>query len=339
MDAAGEGSSKKGLDGSKKPARKRKARTQSSASVPQLIQKLRETVFPEPDTPATKKEVLQQAKFYILQLENTLDTLLKMKAKILMEDSAPCTLEDVREEYLQLISNEEEGGPPADPVGLGDVDPVLLYMCPRDLDESVEELKLENTAESLSSPDLMEFEKYLRFYKQTVDLLVEDSVVSPLQVTHPVVSKAISSLWQELLQSGRTSSYQSCLSRSAASCSFSSPPDAGGTSGGIRDSGAESQEASSSFLSSTPEEILIEDAFELAAGFLDQSGKQTMSSPSPTYDVSPWEIPEDEEQFHRYISNFLRSKFSLCTQAPAPQYDFESLMLRCTENFDDFDDL
>ncbi|XP_073505332.1 stimulated by retinoic acid gene 8 protein homolog [Phyllobates terribilis] len=280
MDAAGEGSSQKGRNSGKRPARKRRARAQSSTSVPQLLQKLRNLVFPDPDTKATRKEVLQQAKQYILQLESTLDSLLKMKADIFLEHSTPYTLEDVREEFLQLMSNEE-GGPTADPVDIDDIDPVLLYMQPEYLDESVEELKIENTAQPFSSPELMEFEKYLRFYKQTVDLLVESGVVSLVQVTHPVVSKAISNLWQELLQSGKTNNYQNCLSqdRTAASCSFSSPSDTGCTNEGIRDSGAESQEATSSFLSSTPEDILLDDAFELAAGFLDQGANQKTSSP------------------------------------------------------------
>ncbi|XP_077122900.1 stimulated by retinoic acid gene 8 protein homolog isoform X2 [Ranitomeya variabilis] len=343
MDAAGEGGSQKGRNSGKRPAaRKRKARTPSSTSVPQLIQKLRDLVFPEPDTKATRKEVLQQAKQYILQLESTLDSLLKMKADIFLEHSAPYTLEDVREEFLQLVSSEE-GGPTADPVDIDNIDPVLLYMQPEiqeDLDETVEELKIENTGEPFSSPELMEFEKYLRFYKQTVDLLVESRVVSQAQVTLPVVSKAISNLWQELLQSGKTNNYQNYFSqdRTAASCSFSSP-DTSCPNGRIRDSGAESQEATSSFLSSTPEDILLDDAFELAAVFLDQGANRMTSSPGPTPDVSLWSSPQGEEQLHQYVSDFLRRKFSLCPQASAPQYDYETLMLRCTENFDDLDDL
>ncbi|XP_073423608.1 stimulated by retinoic acid gene 8 protein homolog [Dendrobates tinctorius] len=344
MDAAGEGGSQKGRNSGKRPARKRKARTPSSTSVPQLIQNLRDLVFPEPDTKATRKEVLQQAKQYILQLESTLDSLLKMKADIFLEHSAPYSLDDVREEFLQLVGSEE-GGPTADPVDIDDIDPVFLYMQPEiqeNLNETVEELKIENTGAPLSSPELMEFEKYLRFYKQTVDLLVDSMVVSQAQVTLPVVSKAISNLWQELLRSGKTNNYQNYLSqdRTAALCSFSSPPDTGCRNGRIRDSGAESQEATSSFLSSTPEDILLDDAFELAAVFLDQGANRMTSSPgSPIPDVSLWSSPESEEQLHQYVSDFLRRKFSLCPQVSAPQYDYETLMLRCTENFDDLDDL
>ncbi|XP_040289598.1 stimulated by retinoic acid gene 8 protein homolog [Bufo bufo] len=318
MDPAGEGSSKKGRnrpDGSKKPARRRKGRPPKSSSVSQLIKQLRETVFPEPDTRATRKQVLQQTKHYILQLENTLDSLLKMKSNILLEDNSSCSLEDIKLEYLQLINNDE-GSLPANPLE-GEMDPVLLYLQPevkRDLEESVEELKLENSTHSLSSPDLMEFERYLHFYKQTVDMLVENRVVSTGQVTHPGVSKAISSLWQELLQEGKTNIYQERLSqaRNTAACSFTLVPDPGSFK---RDSGAESQEATSSFLSSTPEDVLLDDAFDLAAGFLDCSSKQTFSSPgTPINESSPWQSPTGEKQLHQHISEFLRAKFSSFTK-------------------------
>ncbi|XP_075711958.1 stimulated by retinoic acid gene 8 protein homolog isoform X2 [Rhinoderma darwinii] len=343
MDAAGEGSSKKRnrQDGAKKTARKRKARTPKISSVSQLIQQLRQTVFPEPDTQATR--VLQQTKHYILQLENTLDSLLKMKGHTLMEDDGSCSLEDIKEEYLQMISNDQ-GDSPAEPVGKDETDPVLLYLHPeikRDLEESAEELKIENSTDALSSPDLVEFERYLRFYKQTVDMLIENRVVSPGQITYPVVSKAISGLWQELLQDGKTNIYQKSFSqvKNTATCSFSYPSDTGCTNGGVRDSGAESQEASSSFLSSTPEDILLDDAFDLAAGFLDRSANPTTSSPgSPIYESCPWGSPEGEKQLHQHISDFLKAKYSPATQASVPPCDYETVLLRCTETFDDDED-
>ncbi|XP_072006655.1 stimulated by retinoic acid gene 8 protein homolog [Engystomops pustulosus] len=336
MDAAGEGSSRKARnkqDGGKRPARKRKPRTQRAASVTQLIQQLRETVFPEGDTQATRKEVLQQAKQYILQLEQTLDSLLKMKGDIITEGGGSCSLEDIKEEYLQLIGSGQRGQNNVT-MEESEVDPVLLYLNPevqKDLEEAVEELKIENSTER-SSPGVLEFERYLDFYRQTVDMLVENRVVSPGQVTHPIVSRAISSLWQELRQDGRTSIYQKCLiqARNTAVC----------TSGGKPDSGAESQEATSSFLSSTPEDILLDDALDVASEFLDCGVNQTFSGQgSPPLESSPLGNGEGDDQLYLHISQFLRAKFSSRPEVPDPPCDYESVLLRCTETFDDEDDL
>ncbi|XP_066445284.1 stimulated by retinoic acid gene 8 protein homolog [Eleutherodactylus coqui] len=341
MDTAGEGSSKKvrnRQERGKKRSRKPKTTTPKTSAVPHLIQQLQEMMFPDPDTQVTKKEVLQQTKQYTLQLENTLSSLLKMKGHILMDDSSPCSLEDIKDEYLQLFRSSQ-GGPPAGPAGQELIDPVLLYLHPviqKDLEESVEELRIEQANKASYSPDLIEFERYMHFYKETVDMLLENKVVPPGQVTHPVVSKAISNLWEELLRDGKTNIYQRRLSeaRNTAACPLTYHSDAGYTDGGRRGSEAESQEASSSFLS-TPEDVLIDDAFELAAGFLDCNSNQKLSNPgSPTHKSSPWESPEREQRLHQNISDFLRAKFLSCTQC-----DYDAAFLRCTETFDDEDDL
>ncbi|XP_069808055.1 stimulated by retinoic acid gene 8 protein homolog [Dendropsophus ebraccatus] len=347
MDTTGEGGGKKGGtrqgDSGKKTVRKRKAKTRNVSTVPQLLQQLRETVFLDPNTQATKKEVLQQARQHILHLESTLDSLLKMKSHVLSEDSAPCSLEDIKVEYLQLC-NSDQSGPPIELMAPGEVDPVLLYMQPdiqKDLEESVEELKLESSTESVSSPDIMDFERYLKYYTQAVDMLLENRVVSPEQVAHSMVSTAIFSLWQELRQNGKTDIYEKYLSRSGntAPCSVTCPPDSGHASGGKRDSGAESQEATSSFLSSTPEEILLDDHLDFTAEFLDPNVNQTKSSPGLLINESPlWDSQEGGKHLYQQVYNFLRAKLSSCTQESAPQNDYETVLLRCMETFDDEDD-
>uniref|UniRef100_A0A670J0M2 Stimulated by retinoic acid 8 n=1 Tax=Podarcis muralis TaxID=64176 RepID=A0A670J0M2_PODMU len=96
--------------------------------------------------------------------------------------------------------------------------------------------------------------RYLHFYKQTVDLLVDNGVVSPEDVTLPVVSTAVSHLWQGLPEERRDGVLQYCNQRqnfiTEVKMASQEPPC---TEGSVRDSGA-SQEASGSLVS-TPEEV------------------------------------------------------------------------------------
>uniref|UniRef100_K7G5B4 Stimulated by retinoic acid 8 n=1 Tax=Pelodiscus sinensis TaxID=13735 RepID=K7G5B4_PELSI len=190
-----------------------------------------------------------------------------------------------------------------------------------------------------SSPDLMEFERYLYFYKQTVDLLVENGIVCTEEVTLPVVSTAVSHLWQDLPEERRDSVLQYCSQRQnllpdpKAAC-----PEPACTEGSVRNSRANSQEASGSLVS-TPEEILFEDAFDVAAGFLDgNETQQTMSSPSSVFTGCISENAEDNHRLYLQITGFLKGLFFANTQVPqeeALQFDYETVMLRCTETFDD----
>lgn len=88
-----------------------------------------------------------------------------------------------------------------------------------------------------------------------MDLLVENGIVCTEEVTLPVVSTAISHLWQELTEERRESVLQYCSQRqnvlpnARAQCS-----EPVCTEGSVRDSTANSQEASGSSVS-TPEEV------------------------------------------------------------------------------------
>ncbi|KAM8974577.1 stimulated by retinoic acid gene 8 protein homolog [Pelodytes ibericus] len=341
MDEAGEGGSKpvRRKQGSGKgPTRKRLARTQKPAPVSHLIRQLRETVFPNPDTQATKRQVLHRTKDYIHELENTLESLLKMR-----EDTVPCSLDDVKEEYMHIYYNDLSIVEPS--CGTRPESESAVWFLQREYDRGLpaneEESKpKQHQSPERSSQDLLEFERYLLFYKQTVDMLVENGVVTTEQITHPVVSKAISSLWQDLPQEGKADLYQYCrFQAGGTACSLPCPTDTNCPNGCVRDSGAESQEASSSFPSSTPEEILFEDAFDIATSFLDSSTVQNTSSPSSAYESPPWESPEGDSLLYGQIAGFLRACF--CTQAKDTmlKYDYETVLLRCTETFDDEDDL
>ncbi|KAH0616795.1 hypothetical protein JD844_028188 [Phrynosoma platyrhinos] len=111
------------------------------------------------------------------------------------------------------------------------------------------------------------------------------------------------------------------------------------TEGSVRDSGTNSQEASGSVVS-TPEEILFEDAFDVATSFLDSNETQEMSSQSSAFTGCISESQEDNHHLYLQIISFLKSLFFASTQTPQEevlQLDYETVMLRCTETFDDED--
>ncbi|XP_063302265.1 stimulated by retinoic acid gene 8 protein homolog [Pelobates fuscus] len=364
MDASGEGTSRsvrRNHEYIKGPARRRLGRTQKVKSVPHLIKQLRETVFTDPDKHKTKHQVLHQTKNYIQELENTLEGLLKMRDHIHSEERIPCSLEEVKEDYLRIYCCElsmppetftlvykgtictqgtHDLGSPKLFSGLPNINSVqnlrLSSVHLRQITSGIEvrsesepavwcfqqrhEQNLQETAEEaktklgqspgFSAPGLKEFERYLSFYKQTVDMLVENGVVIMENVTHPVVSKAICNLWQELSQKGRADLYYHCQQQECSTaCFVSCPKEPSCGYSCIRDSGTESQEASGSLVSSTPEEILFEDAFDLAASILDHSTAQNTTSPSSTYECSSWGSPENDSQLYDQITSFLRSHF------------------------------
>lgn len=89
-----------------------------------------------------------------------------------------------------------------------------------------------------------------------MDLLVENGIVSSQEVTLPVVSAAISHLWQNLSEEWKASLLQAWAQKhsglpglAAGACQ-----DPASAEGSVKDSGIDSQGASCSLLS-TPEEV------------------------------------------------------------------------------------
>uniref|UniRef100_A0A8C5JBI0 Stimulated by retinoic acid 8 n=1 Tax=Junco hyemalis TaxID=40217 RepID=A0A8C5JBI0_JUNHY len=187
---------------------------------------------------------------------------------------------------------------------------------------------------SLSFPS-----RYLYFYKHTVDLLVEHGIVCTGEVPLPEVSTAISHLWQELSEESRDSILQYCSQRDFLMDPKAARPEPACTEGSVRDSGGNSEEASGSSVS-TPEEVMFEDAFDVAAGFLDRSKAQGLSSQSSTFASCTSENPEDHQRLYVQVTDFLKHLFFTNTQFCQEEdlhYDHETVMLRCTETFDDED--
>ncbi|NXO02584.1 STRA8 protein, partial [Rhinopomastus cyanomelas] len=181
--------------------------------------------------------------------------------------------------------------------------------------------------------------RYLYFYKHTVDLLIEHGIVCTEEIPFPEVSTAISHLWQELSEERRDSILQYCSQRDflvdpKTACQEHAP-----TEGSARDSEGNGEEASGSSVS-TAEEVMFEDAFDVAAGFLDRSETQGMSSQSSAFASSVSENPADHHGLYLQITDFLKSLFFANTQFCQEedlQCDYVTVMLRCTETFDDED--
>ncbi|XP_074123947.1 stimulated by retinoic acid gene 8 protein homolog [Sminthopsis crassicaudata] len=312
--------------------RRRLSQARHRATLTGLFNRLRKTVFSQSDSTASKWQVLRKAKNHIQELEQTLDNLLKMKESFNLEDGNANTLEEVKEEYARMYSNNHSMTPEA-MGGNGSAIWYLIQEFDREVVEEEEEERrgeLSHSSPVTSSPDLVEFERYLYFYKQTVDLLIQSGIVSPEQVTLPIVSTAISHLWQELPEEKRESILQACAQRQSGfvSAEASCPEPAAEVS--VKGSGVDSQEASGSLVSN-PEEILFEDAFDVAAG---------VSSPRSVCASCSSENPEESSHLYVQIINFLKGLF--CTNTQLPQevtipLDDETVMLRCTETFDDDD--
>ncbi|NWV96840.1 STRA8 protein, partial [Machaerirhynchus nigripectus] len=253
-----------------------------------LFSSLRGRVLSQSDNCASKYQVLRKAKTSIQKLEQTLCSLLKMKASCSLEDGSPSSLEEVREEYVR----RQFGSP-----------------------------------------------RYLYFYKHTVDLLIEHGIVCAGEVPLPEVSTAISHFWQELSEESRDSILQYCSQRDFLMDPKAACPEPACTEGSVRDSGGNSEEASGSSVS-TPEEVMFEDAFDVAAGFLDRSKTQGMSSQSSAFASCTSENPEDHQRLYLQVTDFLKHLFFTNTQFCQEEdlhYDHETVMLRCTETFDDED--
>ncbi|KAM6435890.1 stimulated by retinoic acid gene 8 protein homolog isoform 2-T5 [Liasis olivaceus] len=295
--------------------KRRLSQARHRATLAGLFNNLRETVFSQQENSASKSQVLCKAKNYIQELEQTLENLLKMKEVLNLDDGNPSSLEDVKEEYVKMYFNNHSIVSSSDVLSQNGT--TVWYVIQEHEKTIVEEDASQRLTQSptTSSPDLMEFERYLYFYKQTVDLLVDNAVVTPEEVMLPVVSTAVSHLWQGLPEDRRDSVLQYCSQRQnfISDIKTASQEPACTDESSVRDSGTNSQEASGS-VASTPEEILFEDAFDVATSFLDRSETQEMSSQSSAFTVCASDSQEDNHRLYLQIISFLKNLFFASTQ-------------------------
>ncbi|KFQ22205.1 Stimulated by retinoic acid 8, partial [Merops nubicus] len=358
-------------------ARRRLSQSHHRATLARLLSSLREAVLSQLDNSASKYQVLHKAKKSIQKLEQALGSLLKMKESFSLEDGNPSSLEEVKEEYverhfhnhsiselLSLLLNfqaetfhcEEKVkrfhpdsckpiqsmntlSTASDLESVSESDSSVWYLIQECEKQTMEEDRKPEFIQSpdTSSPDLVEFERYLYFYKHTVDLLIEHGIVCSEELPFPEVSMAISHLWQELSEERRDSILQYCSQRDSLVDPKPACQEPACTEGSVRDSRGSSEEASGSSVS-TPEEVMFEDAFDVAAGLLDGSETQGMSSQSSAFLSCTSENPMDHHRLYLQITDFLKSLFFADTQFCQEedlQFDYVTVMLRCTETFDD----
>ena len=94
--------------------------------------------------------------------------------------------------------------------------------------------------------------RYLNFYKRTMDFLLRNKIISSKEVTLPIVSAAISHLWQTFSEERKTiilQAWERTQKGLVGSCPEPACPE-----GSVKDSGVDSQGASCSLVS-TPEEV------------------------------------------------------------------------------------
>ncbi|KAM9203225.1 stimulated by retinoic acid gene 8 protein homolog [Mergus octosetaceus] len=284
-------------------------------------------------------QVLCKSKKYIQELEQTLGSLLKMKESFSLEEGNPSSLGEVKEEYVKRYFNNHSTASPSGAVS--ESDSTIWYLIQECEKQTMEEdgKPVFSQYPGASSPDLVEFERYLYVYKHTVDLLIEHGVVCTKEAPLPVISMAISHLWQELSEERRDSVLQYCSQRDFLLDPKAACQEPACTDGDMRDSQGNSEEASGSSVS-TPEEVMFEDAFDVAAGFLNTNETQGMSSQSSAFASCTSENPEDDHRLYLQITEFLKSLFfanaQFCQEEDL-QFDYETVMLRCTETFDDED--
>ncbi|XP_009892712.1 PREDICTED: stimulated by retinoic acid gene 8 protein homolog [Charadrius vociferus] len=261
-----------------------------------------------------------------------------MKESFSLEDGNPSSLEEAREEYVKRHFSDHSTASASEAVSESDSTVWYLIQCEKQTmqeDGKPEFIQSPGT----SSPDLVEFERYLYFYKHTVDLLIEHEIVCTEELPLPEVSTAVSHLWQELSEERRDSILQYCSQRDFLVDPKAACQEPACAEGSVRDSQGNSEEASGSSVS-TPEEVMFEDAFDIAAGFLDRSETQGMSSQSSAFASCTSENPEDHHRLYLQITDFLKRLFFANTQFCQEEdlaFDYETVMLRCTETFDDED--
>uniref|UniRef100_A0A8C3DT31 STRA8 bHLH domain-containing protein n=1 Tax=Corvus moneduloides TaxID=1196302 RepID=A0A8C3DT31_CORMO len=261
-----------------------------------LFSSLRGTVLSQSDNCASKYQVLRKAKTSIQKLEQTLCSLLKMKGNC-MQVFAWTKSPDLV--FMCLLNRDS--CTQLSPLNYGS-EP--LPRCPPDFSRWLPySLPLKRCLPFLSFPS-----RYLYFYKHTVDLLIEHGIVLQLERCLFLRSPQLFPI-----------SGKSFLKRAGtASCStvaredfFMDPkavcPEPACTEGVLRDSGGNSEEASGS-------SVMFEDAFDVAAGFLDRSKTQGMSSQSSAFASCTSENPEDHQRLYLQVTDFLKHLFFANTQ-------------------------
>ncbi|KAJ7987949.1 hypothetical protein DPEC_G00318540 [Dallia pectoralis] len=190
--------------------RRRALQARHRANLATLFGLLKTLVCPRSRKMPAKWKILDHAKGFLKEQEAYLSRLLLLKGIFFGNEAGPVNLDDVRDEYRRLYSHRSSlisrrsvgqehhsGLDGEDMIDTSDGDSV---------EEGVDASAPSETSVT-SVPNVLEFQGYLLFYRQTVDQLVCSGVLSQRQTSLAVVTEAITGLWDNFSPE-RRASYQ-----------------------------------------------------------------------------------------------------------------------------------
>ncbi|XP_047660125.1 stimulated by retinoic acid gene 8 protein-like isoform X6 [Tachysurus fulvidraco] len=268
-------------------------------------------------------KILDHAMGFLLEKEAYLSKLLALKDYV-DDDGGPKSLEDMREQYRSLYSKQSTLHISSHSC----TDCVPVVAEDHESSEVVstdEETDAQSQSSETSVPNIQEFEGYLFFYSETIELLLRSGVLSPDQTGLPVVSEAISGLWSSLPPERREEAQQHALDQRSASWESQTE---------ISASHLTSLDPSASY---TVEEDLLQDAYDVVQRDMDAASvNRPAVLPSCDY--------EKLKQIYKDISGFIWNHVAQDQELPQlERAEFQDLsqaseyedLLMCSESFDD----
>nr|ANC96769.1 stimulated by retinoic acid protein 8 [Thymallus thymallus] len=291
-----------------------------------------------------KWKILDHAKGFLKEQEAYLSRLLLLKGIFLGNEDGPCSLEEVRAEYRRLQSHSSSlrsripGGHRLN--GGADGEDLIETSEEDSVDETLDDSAPSQTSIN-SLTNILEFEGYLLFYRQTLEKLICSGVLSPGQTGLAVVSEAISGLWDSFSPE-RRAAYQTCTPQQST-LGWEGPAERPPNPGPDThlhftlhpSTQSDSQEATAS--SPSYEEDLLQDAYDVVKKEMDSA-----SEDSPV--LAPPQCGDFEKlrEIYKDIMCFVKTQMvekpehnqDLCLSA---MRDYEEIFLQCSESFDSED--
>ncbi|XP_076153423.1 stimulated by retinoic acid gene 8 protein homolog [Alosa pseudoharengus] len=322
--------------------RRRALQARHRATLASLFDSLKTVVCPGSKKTPAKWKILDHAKGYLKEKETCLSYLLSLKRSYLEREEGPNSLEEVQEHFRRLCSNcvlepssrrgryrcsvlpnveeEEEEEEEALEESSSEISP----------DDPTDETPFSQSS-SLSASNIQEFEGYLYFYRQTLELLVRSGVLAPEQTGLAVVSEAISGLWSNLPPERRAAFQQCTLGASPYAwmgCCFLKEAHAEEDCSQESSQFPSQEEASPSSLL---QEDLLQDAYDVVRKDMDSSSQ---ASPEPLQ--SSGGDFERLREIYKDIMGFVKGHMSTeleFTEELCMTAEYQELFLKCSESF------
>ncbi|KAF4079640.1 hypothetical protein AMELA_G00180480 [Ameiurus melas] len=311
------GQEKQRDDGKQQKVRRRVLQSRQRATLTGLFEALENMVCPstqpshncEANHGLARWKILDHAMGFLLEKEAYLSKLLALKEVYLDDDGEPKNLEDVREQYRRLYSKHSRHSHTA---CVPDVDEGHKSSVVDSSDEESDELPRSQSSGS-SVLNIQEFEGYLFFYNETLELLLSSGVLTPDQTGLSVVSEAISGLWSSLPPERRAEAMQHALDQSQTE---------------ITASPLTSLNPSASY---AVEEDLLQDAYDVVQRDMDAA---SVNRPAVLHSCDY----EKLRQIYKDISGFIKTHMAEDQELPqdlSQAAEDEEHLLRCSESFDE----